>query len=49
MGADAVEVDLCLTKDKVVVLMHDATDLSRSTDWFAKNGTNVCFSGRAVI
>ena len=40
MGADAVEVDLCLTKDKVVVLMHDATDLSRSTDWFAKNGTN---------
>lgn len=38
MGADAVEVDLCLTKDKVVVLMHDVTDLSRSTDWITKNG-----------
>lgn len=39
MGADAVEVDLRLTKDNVVVLMHDRT-LNRTTDWETKHGRN---------
>lgn len=39
MGADAIEVDLRLTKDNVVVLMHDET-LLKTTDWSEKNGKN---------
>ena len=40
MGADAVEIDPCLTKDNIVVLMHDLSDLSSTTDWLVKNGKN---------
>ena len=39
MGADVVEIDVRLTKDNVMVLMHDAT-LKRTTDWSAKAGRN---------
>lgn len=39
MGADAVEIDLRLTRDNVVVLMHDET-LDRTTDWADKAGKN---------
>lgn len=38
MGADAVEIDLCLTKDNIVVLTHDLSNLSSTTDWLVKNG-----------
>lgn len=38
MGADIIEIDLCLTKDGVLVLLHDANDLSQTTDWSAKQG-----------
>ena len=39
MGADNLELDLRLTRDGVVVLMHDDT-LNRTTDWAAKAGQN---------
>ncbi len=39
MGADAVEIDFRLTKDNVLVLMHDST-LKRTTDWSKKKGKN---------
>ena len=39
LGADAVEIDIRLTKDNVIVLMHDAT-LERTTDWVKKRGKN---------
>jgi hypothetical protein len=39
MGADVVEIDVRLTKDNVMVLMHDAT-LKRTTDWQGKAGKN---------
>lgn len=39
MGADVIEIDIRLTKDNVMVLMHDAT-LKRTTDWSTKNGKN---------
>ncbi len=39
MGADVIEIDIRLTKDNVMVLMHDAT-LKRTTDWNAKAGKN---------
>lgn len=39
LGADAVEIDIRLTKDNVMVLMHDET-LIRTTDWRQKCGKN---------
>ena len=39
LGADAVEIDIRLTKDNVMVLMHDDT-LLRTTDWKKKQGKN---------
>ncbi len=39
MGADSIELDLRLTRDGVVVLMHDET-LKRTTDWEEKAGKN---------
>ena len=39
LGADAVEIDVRLTKDNVPVLMHDET-LTRTTDWNRKCGRN---------
>ena len=39
LGADAVEIDIRLTKDNVMVLMHDET-LIRTTDWSRKCGKN---------
>ena len=39
MGADNIELDLRLTRDGVVVLMHDET-LKRTTDWSSKAGKN---------
>jgi glycerophosphoryl diester phosphodiesterase len=39
LGADAVEIDIRLTKDNVMVLMHDDT-LLRTTDWQKKKGKN---------
>lgn len=39
MGADSIELDLRLTRDGVVVLMHDET-LKRTTDWESKAGKN---------
>ncbi len=39
MGADVVEVDVRLTKDNIMVLMHDAS-LKRTTDWAKKAGSN---------
>jgi glycerophosphoryl diester phosphodiesterase len=39
MGADVVEIDIRLTKDNIMVLMHDAS-LKRTTDWSAKAGKN---------
>lgn len=39
MGADVVEIDVRLTKDNVMVLMHDAT-LKRTTNWQTKAGKN---------
>ena len=39
MGADMIEIDPRLTKDGVLVLMHDAT-LTRTTDFSEKAGKN---------
>jgi len=39
LGADVIEIDIRLTKDKVMVLMHDAS-LKRTTDWSVKMGKN---------
>lgn len=39
MGADNVELDLYLSRDGVIVLMHDET-LDRTTDWAKKAGKN---------
>ena len=39
MGADNIELDLYLTRDGVIVLMHDET-LNRTTDWSQKAGKN---------
>ena len=39
MGCDVVEIDIRLTKDNVMVLMHDAT-LKRTTNWSEKQGKN---------
>ena len=39
LGADVVEIDVRLTKDNVMVLMHDAS-LKRTTDWQTKAGKN---------
>ena len=39
LGADAVEIDIRLTKDNVPVLMHDGT-LTRTTNWSKKCGRN---------
>jgi len=39
MGGTSVELDFHLTKDNVLVLMHDET-LSRMTDWEQKKGKN---------
>ena len=39
MGADVVEIDVRLTKDNIMVLMHDAS-LKRTTDWSKKAGKN---------
>lgn len=39
LGADVVEIDIRLTKDNIMVLMHDAS-LKRTTDWSQKKGKN---------
>lgn len=39
LGADVVEIDIRLTKDNIMVLMHDAS-LKRTTDWSSKKGRN---------
>ncbi len=39
MGCDVIEIDIRLTKDNIMVLMHDAT-LKRTTDWSKKAGKN---------
>lgn len=39
MGCDVIEIDIRLTKDNIMVLMHDAS-LKRTTDWSTKKGTN---------
>ncbi len=39
MGCDVIEIDIRLTKDNVMVLMHDAS-LKRTTDWSKKAGKN---------
>ena len=39
MGADVVEIDVRLTKDNVMVLMHDES-LKRTTNWQVKAGKN---------
>ena len=39
MGADIIEMDLCLTKDDVLVLMH-STILTSTTDWASKRGNS---------
>ena len=39
LGADVIEIDIRLTKDNIMVLMHDAS-LKRTTDWNAKKGMN---------
>lgn len=36
-GADMIELDVCMTRDKVLVLMH-GEDLSVTTDWALKRG-----------
>lgn len=37
MGCDVIEIDIRLTKDNIMVLMHDAS-LNRTTDWNQKKG-----------
>lgn len=39
MGADCIEIDIRLTADNVMVLMHDET-LKRTTDFASKKGKN---------
>lgn len=39
MGCDVIELDIRLTKDNIMVLMHDAS-LKRTTDWNSKKGMN---------
>lgn len=39
MGADIIEIDIRLTKDNIMVLMHDET-LKRTTDWQYQKGKN---------
>lgn len=39
MGADCIEIDIRLTADSVMVLMHDES-LKRTTDFAAKSGKN---------
>ena len=39
LGADVIEIDIRLTKDNIMVLMHDAS-LKRTTDWSSKAGKN---------
>ena len=39
MGADVIEIDIRLTSDNIMVLMHDAS-LKRTTDWSQKQGKN---------
>ncbi len=39
LGADVIEIDIRLTKDNVMVLMHDAS-LKRTTNWSSKSGKN---------
>lgn len=39
MGTDVIEIDIRLTRDNVMVLMHDES-LKRTTDWSAKMGKN---------
>ncbi len=39
LGADVVEIDVRLTKDNIMVLMHDAS-LKRMTSWAMKSGRN---------
>ncbi len=39
MGADVIEIDIRLTRDNIMVLMHDAS-LKRTTDWSKKAGKN---------
>ncbi len=39
-GADMIELDVCMTRDKVLVLMH-GEDLSVTTDWALKRGQTV--------
>ncbi len=39
LGADVIEIDIRLTRDNIMVLMHDAS-LKRATDWSQKAGKN---------
>ncbi|MBR6709752.1 MAG: glycerophosphodiester phosphodiesterase family protein, partial [Clostridia bacterium] len=39
LGIDVIELDVRLTKDNVMILMHDPT-LSRTTNWEKMNGQN---------
>ncbi len=39
LGADVVEIDVRMTKDNILVLMHDAS-LERTTNWASKKGKN---------
>jgi len=39
LGCDVIEIDIRLTKDNVMVLMHDAS-LKRTTNWNSKKGMN---------
>ncbi len=39
LGADVIEFDLCMTKDRVLVLMHD-TSLTRTTNVLQMKGKN---------
>lgn len=47
MGADCIEIDLRITQDGVVVLLHNDT-LSATTDWSSKQGKDGLPSSDAV-